>query len=60
MTPDPRIRHYAATLPNGTRADTNPPYWPFAPLTTDQQRRHAAQVAAMRAGQLLRSTQVAL
>lgn len=53
--PAPSARQqWLATLPNGTRPDTCPPYWPFGQLTPQQQRRHAAQVRAMREGRLAR------
>ena len=47
-------RTWLGTLPNGTRPDTTPAYWPFGTLTPEQQRRHAAQVRAMREGRLAR------
>lgn len=42
------------TLPNGTRADTAPAWWPFGTLTPEQQRRHRAQVLALRQGRAAR------
>lgn len=45
---------WRSTLPNGSRPDTAPAYWPFGQLTPQQQRRHAAQVRAMRDGLLAR------